>query len=191
MFLHDRVRHREAQPGALADFLGREKRVEDLGLEILRDTRPVIVDFDDNRLARVVVPRPHDEHAAPVRRQHRLLGVDDQVEQHLLHLMRVGERGGQPRGERVNHGDVGDPLLVRPQPERLAHDLVDVDHRAGRLALAREGEHGAHDLGGPLRFAEDDLEAATDCRIERRLLREPFRPAENRGAGVVELVRDS
>ena len=74
--------------------------------------------------------RAHDQRAASVRRQHRLLGVDDQVEQHLLNLVRIGEDRRQARGERVDDRDVGDALLVRAQRERLAHDLVEVDHRA-------------------------------------------------------------
>ena len=51
-------------------------------------------------------------------------------------------------------------LLVGAQRERLAHDLVHVDHRARGVALAREGEQVADDLRGALRLAEDRLEAA-------------------------------
>ena len=40
--------------------------------------------------------------AAAVGGQHRLLGVDDQVEQHLLHLVAVGEDLRQAGGERVD-----------------------------------------------------------------------------------------
>ena len=35
--------------------------------------------------------------AAAVRRDHRLFGVDHQVEQHLLDLVRVGKHLRQPR----------------------------------------------------------------------------------------------
>ena len=47
-----------------------------------------------------VVPGADDEHAVAVRRQHRLLGVDHEVEQHLLQLVRVGEHLRQARRER-------------------------------------------------------------------------------------------
>ena len=115
-----------------------------------------------------VVPRADDQHAAAVRRQHRLLGVDDQIEQHLLHLVAVGEHLRQAGGQRVDDGDVRDALLVGAQRQRLAHDLIDVDHRARRLALARERQQVADDARGALRFAENGLEAAADRRIERR-----------------------
>ena len=66
------------------------------------------------------MPRAHDEDAAAVGRQHRLLGVDDQVQQHLLDLVAVGEDLRQAGGERVDHRDVGDALFVGAQRERFA-----------------------------------------------------------------------
>ena len=58
--------------------------------------------------------------AAAVGRDHRLLGVDDEVQQHLLDLVRVGEDLRQPRGERRDDVDVREPLLVGAQRQRLA-----------------------------------------------------------------------
>ena len=97
VLLHDRIRHGQAEARALADFLRREERIEDLRLQLLGDSRAVIVDLEHHRLPLDVVPAAHDERAAAVRRQHRLLGVDDQVQQHLLHLMLVGEDLRKPR----------------------------------------------------------------------------------------------
>ena len=93
-----------------------------------------------------LVPRAHDERAAAVRREHRLLGIDDEVEQHLLHLVRIGEDLRQPRRERVDDGDVRDALLVGAQCQRLADHLVQVHHRARALPLARERQEVADDL---------------------------------------------
>ena len=137
------------------------------------------------------MPRADDEHAAAVGRQHRLLGVDDEVEQDLLDLMAVGEHLRQAGGERVDDGDVGHALLVGAQRQRFAHDLIDVHHRARRLALAREGEQVADDARGALGFAEDRFEAAAHRLVERRALREPLGPAEDRRERVVQLVRDA
>ena len=138
-----------------------------------------------------VVPRADDQDAAAVGRQHRLLGVDDQVQQHLLHLVAVGEHLRQAGGERVDDRDVRDALLVGAQRERLAHDLVHVHHRARRLPLAREGQQVADDARGALGFAEDRLEAAADRLVERRALRQALGPAEDRRERVVQLVRDA
>src|SRR5262249_47800451 len=48
MLLHDRVRDRQAETGSLAHFLRREKRVEDLRLDFVRNSRAIVVDFEDD-----------------------------------------------------------------------------------------------------------------------------------------------
>ena len=174
-----------------ADLLGREERIEDLRLQILGDARAIVVDLENDRFLVGIVPGADDEHAPSVRREHRLLRVDDEVEQHLLDLVAVGEHLRQAGGERIDDGDVRDALLVRAQRERFAHDLVDVHHGARRLPLARERQKVADDPRGALRFAEDRLEPAAERRIERRLLRQPLGPAQDGRQRVVELVRDA
>ena len=89
-----------------------------------------------------------------------MLGVDDQVQQHLLHLVGIGEDGGQPAGEGVEGRDVRHPLLVGARGQGVVHDLVHVDERSRGVALAGERQQVAHDLGRPLRLAENGLDAA-------------------------------
>ena len=43
MLLHDAVRHAQPEPGALADFLGRVERIENLSLPLFRDPRTIVV----------------------------------------------------------------------------------------------------------------------------------------------------
>ena len=136
------------------------------------------------------MPGAHDQRAAAVGAEHRLLGVDDQVQQHLLQLMRVREDLRQARGERVDDDDVGDALLVGAQRQRLAHDLIEVDHRARALPLAREGQQLAHDLRGALGLVEDHIHAAPRAVVERAR-GQAFGPGEDGGQRVVELVRDA
>ena len=76
--------------------------------------------------------------------------------------MAVGEDQRQARRQRVDDRDVGDPLIVGAKRQRLAHDLIDVDHRPRRLTLPREGEQIADDARGPFGFAADGLEPAAD-----------------------------
>ena len=135
-----------------------------------------------------VVPGADHDGAAAVRGQHRLLGVHQQVEQHLLHLVAVGEDLRQPRRQRRQHRDVGDALFVGAQAERLADDVVEVDHRPRALPLAREGQQVADDAGGPLRFAEDHVEAALHRLVARHPLRQPLGPRQDGGQRVVQLV---
>ena len=91
MLLDDGVGDGQPEARALADLLRREERVEDLALGLLGHARPVVADLERDGVALFVVPRPDDQGAAAVRRHHRLFGVDHEVEQHLLDLVRVGE----------------------------------------------------------------------------------------------------
>ena len=190
MLLHDRVGDRQPEAGALADILRGEERIEDLRLHVFRHARPIVGDLEHDRVAIEVVPGADDERAAAVRADHGLLGVDDQVEQHLLNLMRIGERLRQAGGERLDGRDVVDALLVRAQRQRFANHLIEVDHRARRVALAREGQQVADDLGGALRLAEDGLEAAARVVVGGPL-RQTLGPGEDGRERVVELVRDA
>ena len=124
-------------------------------------------------------------------RQHCLLRVDDQIEQHLLQLVAIGKDLRQAGGERVEHRDIREPLLVRAKRERLPHDLVHVDHRARRLPLARERQQVSDDARGALGFAEDGFEPAADGVVEPGSLRQPLGPTEDRGERIIELVRDA
>src|SRR5678816_4147818 len=108
MLMDDRVSNRQAEAGPLPDLFRREERVENLRLQIIRNTGTVVIDLEDDSLLRRIVPGPHDEDAPAVGRQHRLLGVDDEVEQYLLYLMAVGEDLRQSCRERVDNRDVRD-----------------------------------------------------------------------------------
>ena len=190
MLLHDRVGHGQAEPRPLADVLGREKRIEDLRLHILRYAGPIIGDFEDDRIAIEIMPGADDQHAAAVGADHRLLGVDDQVEQDLLNLVRVGKRLRQASGERLDGRHIVDALLVGAQRQRFPDDLIEIDHRPRGMTLAREGEQVADDLGGAFRLAQDGFKPAPRV-IVGRPLRQTLRPREDRRERVVQLVRDA
>ena len=65
-------------------------------MHLLRYAGTIIGHLEDHRLALEVMPGADDQRAAPVSPDHGLLGVDDQVEQHLLDLVRVGDGCGRP-----------------------------------------------------------------------------------------------
>jgi hypothetical protein len=60
-----------------------------------------------------IVPRSKNQRPASVGREHRLFGVDDQIEEDLLNLVRVREDCGVP-GERLHDHHVT-ALFVRAQ----------------------------------------------------------------------------
>ena len=67
MLLHDRIGHRQAEARALADLFRRKKRIEDLRLQIFRNSRAIVIDFEEDGLVLGVVPGADDENAAAVR----------------------------------------------------------------------------------------------------------------------------
>ena len=112
MLLDDRIGDRQPESGPFSNRLGGEERLENFCLDLLRHSRTVVIDLDQHHLVRVVVPGTSNQRAPAVRRQHRLFGVDDQVQQHLFHLVGVGEHVWQTAGERLQRRHVRHPLLV-------------------------------------------------------------------------------
>ena len=86
--------------------------------------------------------------------------------------------------------DVRDLLFVGAQRERFANDLIEIDHRARGLPLAREGEEVADDSRGALRLAEDHLDAAFRGLVEIAF-GQPLGPRQDGCERVVQLVRDT
>src|SRR5690606_10310223 len=84
VLLDDLVRDREAEPGALADRLGREERIEDAFEVGFGDALAVVLDDDD----RAPAENLRADRDAPAIVLDRLRGVADQVQQHLVDLRR-------------------------------------------------------------------------------------------------------
>ncbi len=99
VLLYDGVRHGEPEAGSLSDLFRREERIEDPILHLFGKPGPIVVDLDDDRFTIAIVPGAHGQRAAAVGALHRLLGVDDQIQQDLLDLMAVGEDLGQAAGQ--------------------------------------------------------------------------------------------
>ena len=112
MLLDDRICDRQSEAGAFSDFLRREERIEHARLHVFRHARAVVVHLENHRVLLRVVPGADDERAAAVGAEHRLFGVDDEIEQDLLNLVRVGKHAGQAGGERLEDVDVAQPLFV-------------------------------------------------------------------------------
>ena len=104
--------------------------------------------------------------------------------------MRIGKYLRKACSERSDHLDIRQPLFVRPQCKRFADDVIDVDHRARGLSLARERQQVADDACGALGFCEYHFDTAPRAVVERPLT-ESFRPAQDCRKRVVQFVRDA
>ena len=104
--LHDADGEAEPEARALAGRLGREEGVEDPAEVLGRDPGAVILYLDRDR--RAVAPGADGQHTLPVRGPHRVDGVAEEVQQHLLELVGVGP---DPR-RRIERGDDPDVIEV-------------------------------------------------------------------------------
>ena len=66
VLLDDGVGDGQTETGAFADIFGREKRIEDLRLHILRHARAVVIDFENHGIAIDVVPGAEDSVPRPL-----------------------------------------------------------------------------------------------------------------------------
>ena len=137
--LDDPVHHREPEPGALADALRAEERLEDAGARLLVHPVPGVGDRDDRIAPHVGSP---DRQRAAV--GHRVARVQSEIDEHLSELSLIGVH---PRQLGIEPRDDGDLLADHAieQRVRLEHHGVQVDDRpcedlapAERQELPRE-----------------------------------------------------
>ena len=88
MCRHHAEAHREAHAGAHADRLGGEERLEDALGDFGPDAVARIAHFGKYRAP----PRTGGDGDAPLIEDfaHRMLGIDEQVDEHLHHLIGIG-----------------------------------------------------------------------------------------------------
>ena len=144
----------EARPDALG--LGREERVEDLAADLGRDPRAGVGDLESG-LA-FVGARTNDDGAWSIDRHECLLGVDQQIENHLLELGGVRPDLRLARVEVERDGDVQRREVIRPQGERAPRDVVHVHEGALLAAGAGEREQIRGDASDARRFVVHHLE---------------------------------
>ncbi len=198
--LDDAVDGREAEPGSLADFLGREERLEDLVDDLGRYAGAGIGDIDAHVVGgrhavvgqsrgfiRRDVGRLHGQLAAI---RHRVAGVDREIDDHLFELRDVD----LDRPEVAAVHEVELDLLADQAPQQhgqIGQGVAEVEHLRPQRLAARECEQLAHQRRGAGRVLLD-LHDVLERRIGRlvRVQQEVVRHHDG-GQHVVEVVRDA
>src|SRR5438309_3699898 len=104
IFLQDSLADAQAKAGpAPRSFRGVE-RVEDVWQNFRRDPRPIILKGSPHRIVRV--PQPNANCAAVARFPNGLLGIEDEIQEHLHQLMGIAHHGRQPRLTKEIDGDI-------------------------------------------------------------------------------------
>src|SRR2546425_1145149 len=96
MILDDAIADRKPEPGALPDRLRREKRLEDLGLDLFGDPGSRVADLDLDPVSRSQT-RGDLDRAGPA--LHGLLRIDQEIHEDLLELIGVAQDLGKIRLE--------------------------------------------------------------------------------------------
>ncbi|MEJ0070988.1 MAG: hypothetical protein WDO24_22180 [Pseudomonadota bacterium] len=196
--LDESEHHAETQPGALADRLGGEERLEDLGQRLGRDTdsrvadlqHRVVAGFDLGVGCRIVgievLILGRDAQAAAL--PHRVAGVGREIDQRRFEL--AGIHDDRPDAGSKAQRDL-DLLTQRPAQQRggVPNQVVEIDiDRSERLA-AGKGEQAARQIGaapsGSLRLVDEFLEVRI---VAAALAQQPQIPDDD-AQQVVEVVR--
>ena len=160
MVLDDAVADREAQAGPLGRPLGAEERVEDLVLHLGLDAAPGI---GEDHPDRAVGLSDGDVEASAVR--HGVAGVQDQVQEHLLDLVRVDlER------RRIVHIradlDLFELMVVPHQAQRVLQDVPEARRHLLARVEPREIAQVPHDPRDAVHLPVDRRERLPDKGLQ-------------------------
>src|SRR5690348_5150181 len=168
MLLNNAVGHREAKTGApplavLWSGLGCKERIVNALDVFLRDAAASVRDLNADAVA--VIRRDSQRSTA----WHRVLGVQEQIQVHLLQAARVSLDGRQMRRQLILYVNFRRLELVLEQIQRVEDDLVHIDFGELGSAGAREVQQVVDDLRSAERLARNLVEQRTFLVIALKL----------------------
>ena len=181
--LDDAVGDGEAEARALADLLGREERAEQLVEVLLGDAHALVLHGDDDVLVGAV---QRDGDGAAVR--HRVLGVGEQVGEHLDDLVAVELGRGVVEVVDDLHRDA---LGERQRAHDLADQVGEVGGLAHHAALAGEVEQAGDDLLAAVGLVDDELDVVGTSGVVLAVLEQQVGVQQQDAQRVVDLVGDA
>ena len=122
---HDAIGDRQAEAGALADRFGGEERIVDARDVFAGNPGARIGDFDHGAVALET-----GGNRQPATARHRVLGIQEEIEEHLLQLVLHADDDHRRVGQLPSHLDAVQLELVLEQAEHVADDGVQIDWSA-------------------------------------------------------------
>src|SRR5690606_33312942 len=141
--LDDAEAHGEADSGARACRLRREVRIEDPRADRLGNAGAVVGDLDSEARSVGFGGNPQAARRLPL--LEGLLRIHDQVEKHLMELIRVARHDRQVRRHSLLHVDAGAAKVVGENVETRVENAVDHDLAALSPTLTSHRQEGLHD----------------------------------------------
>src|SRR2546423_682848 len=185
--LDDSVAHAEPQTRSLSRRFGGEERLEhtlcDGWLHAMTGIR-----HDD--LYHPLLALRQDRQMANLRSLHCRLGVDEQVEEHLLQFLLVASHLRVRFVEVHVYLDAARARSERTQSHRVLHDGVDVDDDVARLGLASEKEQISNHADRPIRLALDQAHRLELLALQS-VLEQQLGESRNSRERIVQLVGDA
>src|SRR5216683_1752022 len=156
MFTDDAIADTQAQTSTLADVLGGKERIKNtFGID---DAHTVVAkrNLDES----VGAGAPHLDASGPRGFADGVVSVVQDVEKHLLELVRISDDSGQGFVETFDHLNAVTDEVVRAQVYGALQDGVELDELALRWHLTGKAEEVLYDLLGALRLLQNHAQIA-------------------------------
>src|ERR1039458_2981488 len=187
MFADNAVADAQAQARALADILGSKERIKNGSW--IGDAGAVIA---KGNLDECVGARAHDLNASGASGfTDSVVSVIQDIEKHLLQLVRISDDLGQGLVEPFDHLNAVTDEVVGAQVDGALQDGVDLHGLALRRHLAGKAEQVLHDLLGALGFLQNDAQIAARAFGEFGVFHQEVGKSEDGGERIVDFVGDA
>ena len=122
---------------------------------------------------------------------HRVVGVVQDVQEHLLQLVRISDDLGQRLVEVLDHLDAVALEVVGAQLHGALQDGIQLHRLALRRHLAGKAEQILHDLLGALRLLQNHPQILARALRNFRILHQQVGKSQNGGERIVDFVGDA
>ena len=188
--LDDALAKGQSESGSLAHRLRREERLEDALQDLRRDARPRIRHLQQHPRVGGIESGADAELSGGGAPMHRVVGVGDEVHDHLMELVGIRPELRKVLGQIEVDLDVVDPQRVREQLHRLLNDLIEARELPLEGMLPGQGQKISDDPHASLRGIRDPVDALAGRPVAERLAEDRAVPGHHRER-VVQLVRDA